>query len=516
MPIKISSKLKSALPAAQREDIEAFLQVKAADTCHLCEGSLNFAAEQIVADHDTPTEEGGATIRDNLNLTHEGCNAFKRNHATVNVRPFLRFSQFFRGQRRSLKYGDCLDHFGIAPRPSHISRDGNMISISFADGTQQTTPVVIESVGEEIIETCFMPVPAVAIFNDDECQPRNINSSHIWQIFLDISRNPLHESPGLRLSPDKKGVKLLLFDGQHKTIATWLHARKEITAKIYLNLDKQSTIRLVNSVQKLIKKLPLSPFELAAKMSEEFRDLADKYEAEVSTAKASEAGFLRWLDVDQRRRGKAAFQDALIQDVMEDPNLTFTNFVKRAGDPKPDTTNSAGYLTEAVFRNKILRELIHVDPLTENFEGSRTLRQTEKQTIVDLLNSVAKAVYEPAVSKDATQKEKDRAKRFSYQSSILYVSSLLRKAVGHHLAVASPNELLEKELSPDSLGKVQADIRRLVEHPVWTCDLSKNPRLREVQNALSKNQDAKRVFENVGLKLGYMVGVDDLDSEIFS
>ena len=69
-----------------------------------------------------------------------------------------------------------------------------------------------------------------------------------------------------------------MFDGQHKTVANWLMGRDTVVAKIYLNLEEVQAIELVNSIQAKIKKLPLSAFELAAKMSDEWQTHWQRYE----------------------------------------------------------------------------------------------------------------------------------------------------------------------------------------------------------------------------------------------
>ena len=116
-------------------------------------------------------------------------------------------------------------------------------------------------------------MPQVAIFSDQAVQPRTIRDTHVWAIYSDIMKNPLHEPPSLRIEPQGTSgkVSLLMFDGQHKTVANWLMGRDTVVAKIYLNLEEVQAIELVNSIQAKIKKLPLSAFELAAKMSDEWQ-----------------------------------------------------------------------------------------------------------------------------------------------------------------------------------------------------------------------------------------------------
>jgi hypothetical protein len=58
---------------------------------------------------------------------------------------------------------------------------------------------------------------------------------------------------------------------------------------------------------------------------------------------------------------------------------------------------------------------------------------------------------------------------------------------------------------------IEGDIARYLSHPVWTTGFDSSKKMKAVQDALSKNQDAAQAFSAVGLKLGYIVGVDPLD-----
>src|SRR4051812_24689443 len=92
--IRISKKIKDALPAEEVEGLEEFLWDKSAGQCHLCDREMNRATDDIEPDHDHPDAEGGATTRDNLYLSHQACNRAKRNYPTVDVRPWLKLKAF--------------------------------------------------------------------------------------------------------------------------------------------------------------------------------------------------------------------------------------------------------------------------------------------------------------------------------------------------------------------------------------------------------------------------------------
>jgi hypothetical protein len=337
-------------------------------------------------------------------------------------------------------------------------------------------------------------------------QPRTVKVQHLWQIYSDVNRNPLHEAPACRLKKkdnSQQSYELALFDGQHKALSFWVAGREVVAIKIYLNLTKEQAVRLVNSVQSKIKKLPLSPFELSAKMADEWQERVGKYEAAVGTSAASEAGFLRWVETDERGRAKAALEDAILETVVQDDMLDFTKLVAKPGESK-----ELGKLTESVFRNKVLKPLIHMAPLAEYFAESQKLRERESNNVVKILNIFYTKAF--GLNQPSPQDE-IRAKRLMYQSSINFAAGMLRQLIGYRLASAPPRQLLDKEPTSEQWATIEADIARFLSHPVWTAGFDTSDKMKAVQDALSKNQDAAQALGAVGLKLGFIVGVDQLD-----
>ena len=239
---------------------------------------------------------------------HQSCNRAKRNYPTVDVRPWLKLKAFAHERGSVVKYSDLYDHFGYSPKESFIERDPSAMEVAwhFPDGQIVWSRVFRETDGRDVsYESTFVDVPREAIFNDDECQPRSIKIPQAWAIYADTQNNPLHEPPSCRLIPKQAGrVELAMFDGQHKSVAMWMHGRSSCVIKIYLDLDKDQTIRLVGSIQSRIKKLPLSSFEHAMKMGEEWSSRALEYEESVGAESASEAGLIAWLPPQDRKRAR--------------------------------------------------------------------------------------------------------------------------------------------------------------------------------------------------------------------
>lgn len=507
MVIEISKALKDKLPTAEQATIEDALWDKSGTRCWLCEGALNRAADKIQADHDIPEAEGGPTELSNLNLVHASCNQAKRNAKSVDIRPYLRLVAYSKGIAGSLKYDGYLQHFDVVPSASVLSKSGREVKFEFPDGTTASAPVYAEENKTGTFEYVFVQVPREAIFNDDECQPRAIRLDHAWSIYNDLQRNVLHEPPSLRVEEEvmDRPVKLLLFDGQHKTIASWMLGRNVVTAKIYLNLSAARANELVNSIQAKIKKLPLSPFELAGKMSDEFENKFKEYEDAVGAHEVSEDGFVKWLPQQERSRAKQALQSALIQNVLTSPDLRLSRHVKKTGVPAGPFS-----FTEQQLKAKVLEKLLIKTPQEAKGEAAQRIRDAEAANIVRVLNVWNDLAFESAdAGVPLTDVQIERARRMAYQASLSQITELIRK-IWNREAFGDLKRPMAETVSDDQFSKVEAGIRLIVDHPVWTAEFDRDQRMAAVKAALEKNQGESTAFEDVAFHLSYaVVGRED-------
>lgn len=506
--IKISKALSNKLPENQRKDLEENLWKLSNGVCHLCGEAMNRAADLIEADHDIPEDQGGETTIENLKLAHKSCNAAKRHHPTVNIRPYLRLNAFIRKAMTAgpVRYGECATHFGIKPHTVRMTRlDGERVRFELPDGSIAECPVYRQENVAGSFEHCYLNVPREAIFNDEDCQPRNIKIAQAWAIYNDLQRNPLHEPPGCRLEQTKNDeYKLLMFDGQHKTVACWMNGYDHIVVKVYLNLTTQQATALVNSIQAKIKKLPLSPFEVAAKLGDEWEHKWTQYEEQVGTDHASEAGFIKWLAPGERSRGEQAFREGRIRQLLDRDDFVLMQHVKR-------TPGDKGAIPEATFKSKVLAELVYAKPLKDIGEQGELKRSLEADNIIRLLNHFAAKVFEPSEGTDALTEEQEEAKRrLVYQGSLKFVSEMLRRIVNTFCTTDNGLEFIEAKIDDKKWAKISASIDRLVGHPIWQQDFELSPKTRLVREALLKNQQVKETLKDVGLTPGYILGAEPL------
>ncbi|WP_170335526.1 HNH endonuclease [Ruegeria arenilitoris] len=350
MALRISAKLKKALSEELKKDkseIEDYVWNHKEQKCFLCSEKLNRASDDIELDHDVPEGEGGSNAFENLNLAHVECNRYKRNHSSFDVRPHLKFKRFYESKLGEVHFGDAMAFFEITPTECYLQIDDTQ---SYAN-IQTTLGEERLRIHKEVVNGkeqffCFATLPVSCILNDADIQPREIKINHLFAISADLKKNPLHEQPAIRIAGNSDKKLMLMFDGQHKTVAHMLNGNHSCTFKIYLNIEKPEAVHLVNSIQARIKMLPLTPFELASKMSDEVRRKLEAYEHQIGSTEVSEEGFISWLDPADRTRAKSGIEAAVVDRIIGDSDLAFMKIVERKGIP----TSSDFSVKEPAFK----------------------------------------------------------------------------------------------------------------------------------------------------------------------
>lgn len=527
MPIKISKSLRSEiLDAVDRENIEDLLRQKASGKCFLCDGKMNEATEDLEADHDLPSREGGDTTLENLNLVHKRCNRFKKNNPTVLVRNFLCINEFI-DANHDATFADVLKNFyHVTTRPFVITDvTPNHFNIDLPNGTSiKKIPINTVSIPgkDKDIHFSYLQIPLNSIYNDD-VQPRTVKIKHLFSLYQDLHFNPLHEPSSMRLEGELRvgENKFLMFDGQHKAISKALLEWKKvkdmgdvlIDAKIYLNLDRDEATKLVNSIQSKIIKLGLTKTEFAMKMTQEYRAAYEEYEQRCSEdgSLQSEYGFIESRPANERPRVKQALFQARRVDVYEDKKgegpLRIRKYVKGSKDA-PARIDLNLELKETTFYSKLLDKLLYKKPLQDELDRDDTKRATERLNIRMILEILVETVFED-ISLDAPVK-----KRIKSQSGLVLWIEFMKRQIEFLLNEKFPENkdtlLLDYDLE-QYREKLVSFSTRFAKHPVWNVeDVNQSVKVGVFYNDLQKNKNIEAHAKKVLLTMAYCAGMESL------
>ena len=497
----ISKDIQKKIPKMTLKELQKHLYLKKGGRCFLCDELLDQENDVIVADHDIPENENGKTDLDNLNAVHSECNSFKQDNPAVQVKPYLQLKRKIEKQNQGIQFDGVIKAFQRTTRKVKLIEEASEVKLDTGSGSAGYT-VFKEKNKKGVFKFIYADIPIDCLINDKKCQPRNIHLPHLWSIYKDIQKNPLHEAPTCRLDPNEEsGSKsLLIFDGQHKAVAFLLDGREKICTKIYLDLDENSANYLVGSIQSKIKKLPLSPFEFTRKMKKEFSEKWDKYSEEAHDPK-SEKLFLQSIPAHDRGRTKQAFIEAYCANIIDDEDLLIRRHIKN----KRNKNDGPFTISEQTFKKKILLSLLRKEPLENDLSKLSEMRENEKRNIIKLLNLFYKECLAPKNDPLKTDTEKQKAKMFSYQGALAYVAFLLKSLVGHVFTVSDGQALLLSLKDPNKWKKVADGIKHLGSHPFWVLNRDYNQKIANVHIALEKNQSVSDRFEGINLELGYII-----------
>jgi len=329
--------------------------------------------------------------------------------------------------------------------------------------------------------------------NDEGVQPRRIYHKHVWSLFRDLLKNPLHEAPALRFCRiDATRCELRMFDGQHKTVAAMLAGYTSLVFKIYLDLSPQEANVLVNSIQDQLTKQGLNVVESVNKFSSEFNAEWDEYIQQVEEDNASENGFIQALERGSRNRAKKALKAKLQADFFaEEGNLELAEWLtdRRAEDG----------VTKKAYCDKFLLRLITPAPLrTPGIEGVRQrLRERIAATRISrfMLDNYWLPPVDAASSSDANLL---RSSRLRKQVSLNMTAELFRFL---YQMVGTPVEndqevFLLKELNQEEWIRVEQGVRSYFDHPYWTAarTLPDRPAVAMADNHLERNESSQFNF----------------------
>lgn len=527
MPIKISKSLKSEIiDAVQRENIEDLLRQKADGRCFLCDGKMNEASEDLEADHDLPSSEGGDTSLENLNLVHKRCNRFKKNNPTVLVRNFLCINEFI-DANHDATFADVLkDFYQVTTKPFVITDVSQKhFSVDLPDGTS-IKKIPINKVAipgkDKDIRFSYLQIPLNSIYNDD-VQPRTVKIKHLFSLYQDLHFNPLHEPSSMRLEGELRAGenKFLMFDGQHKAISKALLEWKKtenmedvlIDAKIYLNLDRDEATKLVNSIQSKIIKLGLTKTEFALKMNQEYRAAYEEYEQRCSEdgSLQSEYGFIESRPANERPRVKQALFQARRVDIYEDKKgespLRIRKYIKGSKDA-PAKIDPNLELKETTFYSKLLDKLLYKKPLREELDRDDTKRAVERINIRMILEILVETVFEDEGLNSTVKK------RIKSQSGLVLWIDFMNRQIEYLLNEKYPENkstlLLDYDLG-QYRDKLTSFSSRFAQHPIWNVeDVTQSLKVAAFYNDLQKNKNIEVHAKEVMLTMPYCAGMDNL------
>lgn len=413
----LSARMRSMLPAGERDKANDYLWKKSSGQCALCGKALDPADAD--PDHTLAVASGGKHNLSNLYLAHKTCNQARGDLPFELAQPLVAFRVYCE-DNRTVTFDRVLDYLldqAKARLPVKYQRTGNLVVLN-CDGIELTATVFEDPATS--VEYFFSELPVSCIRNDVQIQPRLISYSHVRALALDFSVRPVHEPSNCRLVlSTHRSAELLQFDGQHKTTAQMLLRRARVPVKVYIDPPIPMVQELVLKIQQEIKKQPLTRSDTLAKLGDVIRQRLDQYTERKGKVR-TEVGFIAAQPSPERKAVKRQYFMELQRLVYFDPENRLTKMVQPGIANRPTT--------DKVVVDRVIRPLIHSQLLDSDMDEAGG-RDTERELIVLILNTIAAKMIPKGWDAKGNDVKRRRAQNFFYQGSIGWWMGILRNAL---------------------------------------------------------------------------------------
>ena len=359
--------------------------------CYICGEDIDLDVQTTNIDHIHPLVTGGKDERSNFAITHEHCNKSKQDADLAVAKRIVCLDKIIKQAERNHE-SPSLKHVLLAYGGSKFNFkykvENDTLVYSFdeiGDLSIKKSEIFTDELSHE--QTAFISVPLEYLFHDDILNPRGLNRSVSLLIKEFYKPNPQLQIPIARIADGK----IMLFDGQHKTVAQIMLGVNSIVVRVFINPD---TDRLMETNLNAGKKLRQIAFDKAI-----VRQLHDTLYAERIKKYQADHGLdednfdfseQQLIDYFKGERGniKVYIINSQKNAITHDPHnklLSYINFEGRGYTlPLSYSTFEKTFLSTFVNAKTVLST-----PINYRAEEGLNPRTLEKEQLVRLCNIIA-------------------------------------------------------------------------------------------------------------------------------
>jgi hypothetical protein len=281
---------------------------------------------QVHFHHISPFSEGGPTTKDNIAPVCKDHHKLIRTLSLQEFRDKLMLEKFFTEFKKAdgIRLDEVLDYkLGTKGYGTllNFERTDNLIKIYWSNGSDSYSLYKCPITGFQYF---YALIPIEYLKNDAELQPRPLESKRMWELYRHFLRYT-QLAPAICRLVNKQ---ILLFDGQHKTVAQIWAGRKQVECKIYLDPDIRSIKETVLAAHDKLRQMPFYTSKLISIYSDLFKADWDDY-LEFPGLK-SEADFIEYLVKSKGKTKTEAIKmlrSAIQDDILDDPENLLKDYI---------------------------------------------------------------------------------------------------------------------------------------------------------------------------------------------
>jgi hypothetical protein len=207
--------------------------------CYICGELIDVAVLKAVEiDHIVPTTAGGPDVDTNKMAAHTRCNRIKKALGDVSkARALINLIKVSEAKSFKARLDDFLHFLEKSKRRTQVTISKNAARVLF-DGHEQDCMIINDPTISDL-QYIFVLCPLQYIDLELEMQPRFIEE-HLSGFLIGTWEQPFLDVCHGYLKTDDKGFgSILLFNGQHRVVASILSKRPAVDLKLYLNPTRE-------------------------------------------------------------------------------------------------------------------------------------------------------------------------------------------------------------------------------------------------------------------------------------
>jgi hypothetical protein len=367
--------------------------------CFVGEEPLDLATDKLEVDHIIPRSKGGKDHENNYAVLCEYHNRNKLDSDLRVARCMARYERIKelhapKGPNRP-NLGDFLNEFGGAKYSlSAYNSDGQFYyALNELAQPKTSSPIFQDKLSR--MRSTFVQLPIEYVFHDERINPRAVGDRlrGLVDEFLD-ARPQLHVALAWG-QVDATGLKVRVFDGQHKAVAQMLLGARTLVVRLFLDPDLNTLLEANTNAGTTLRQVAFDKATQRFLGSQIFWEKVDEYRTATGRSSDdlafSEADLVRFFRGEHREIRRYIVDDVRVGAIHHPENRlkAYVEFGGRAKD-KPLSYSTI----EKTFFSFFIRKLPLETPMNARLEIGENPRDLEKAQLVRLMNLIAEAIFE--------------------------------------------------------------------------------------------------------------------------
>lgn len=392
-----------ALRQLSKDDREALvtrLWQRQNGQCYISEKPIDLSlhAGALDIDHVIPTRDNGLDTEENWALTFATFNRSKQAADLRVARVLARWGAIRDSVEdlRGANLGHVLRDAGGSKYPLPVNLSQNRFRFSLPQsGNVDTQDVPIFTDTLSGMRSVFVNLPIEYLFHDDKLNPRSIGQNIRGLIDEFFKKRPQLHVPLSWIDTDEEGgVRVRVFDGQHKAAAQVLLGIRSLPVRIFIDPDPDALLTANTNAGTVLRQVAFDKSTQRHLGARILWDRVERFRADRNHPSDYES-FTEQQLVDHFKGEQASIKkyviDAQRTGITDDPDNRLRDYIEAAGK-SADRPFSYSSIEKAVYSQFIYGGMLDTpwNHLAEAGENPRTL---EREQLVKLLTMIADRIY---------------------------------------------------------------------------------------------------------------------------